>query len=98
MRCRFWVTEATDCFLMITSLYYSISEKRMAQVNRLGQVTKVYNFGDYSLHHDYVFDENGNMLILGNGYHTGQCGDIVLKLDVNSGEVDRGTGSGRPVW
>ena len=34
----------------------------MAQVNRLGQVTKVYDLGNYKLHHDYVFDENGNMV------------------------------------
>ena len=27
------------------SMYYSISEKKMAQVNRLGQVTKVYDLG-----------------------------------------------------
>ena len=43
------------------SMYYSISEKKMAQVNRLVQVTKVYDLGNYKLHHDYVFDENGNM-------------------------------------
>lgn len=65
------------------SMYYSISEKKMAQVNRLGQVTKVYDLGNYKLHHDYVFDENGNMLILA----TDTTQDIVLKLDVNSGEV-----------
>ena len=68
-------------------MYYSISEKRMAQVNRLGQVTKVYNLGDYSLHHDYVFDENGNMLILATDTTQDSVEDIVLKLDVNSGEV-----------
>lgn len=68
-------------------MYYSISEKKMAQVNRLGQVTKVYNLGDYSLHHDYVFDENGNMLILATDTTRDSVEDIVLKLDVNSGEV-----------
>ena len=68
-------------------MYYSISEKRMAQVNRLGQVTKVYNLGDYSLHHDYVFDENGNVLILATDTTQDSVEDIVLKLDVNSGEV-----------
>ena len=62
------------------SMYYSISEKKMAQVNRLGQVTKVYDLGNYKLHHDYVFDENGNMLILA----TDTTQD---SLDVNSGEV-----------
>lgn len=70
-------------------MYYSISEKKMAQVNRLGQVTKVYSLGDYSLHHDYVFDENGNMLILATDTTRDSVEDIVLKLDVNSGEVTK---------
>lgn len=69
------------------SMYYSISEKKMAQVNRLGQVTKVYDLGNYKLHHDYVFDENGNMLILATDTTQYSVEDIVLKLDVNSGEV-----------
>ena len=66
------------------SMYYSISEKKMAQVNRLGQV---YDLGNYKLHHDYVFDENGNMLILATDTTQDSVEDIVLKLDVNSGEV-----------
>lgn len=69
------------------SMYYSISEKKMAQVNRLGQVTKVYDLGNYKLHNDYVFDENGNMLILATDTTQDSVEDIVLKLDVNSGEV-----------
>ena len=69
------------------SMYYSISEKKMAQVNRLGQVTKVYDLGNYKLHHDYVFDENGNMLIVATDTTQDSVEDIVLKLDVNSGEV-----------
>ena len=69
------------------SMYYSISEKKMAQVNRLGQVTKVYDLGNYKLYHDYVFDENGNMLILATDTTQDSVEDIVLKLDVNSGEV-----------
>ncbi len=69
------------------SMYYSISEKKMAQVNRLGQVTNVYELGNYSLHHDYVFDENGNMLILATDTTQDSVEDIVLKLDVNSGGV-----------
>ena len=46
------------------SMYYSISETKMAQVSRTGQVTNVFDLGDYEVHHDYVFDDNGNMLIL----------------------------------
>lgn len=69
------------------SMYFSISETKMAQVNRLGQVTSVYDFGDYKLHHDYVFDDNGNMLILATDTTQDSVEDIVLRLDVNSGAV-----------
>lgn len=69
------------------SMYYSISETKMAQVNRIGQVTNIYDLGRYQLHHDYVFDENGNMLILATDTEQDSVGDVMLKLDVNSGEV-----------
>jgi len=69
------------------SMYYSISETKMAQVNRIGQVTAIYDLGRYRLHHDYVFDENGNMLILATDTEQDSVEDVVLKLDVNSGEV-----------
>ena len=69
------------------SVYFSISETELAQMNRLGQVTNVYDLGDYKLHHDYVFDDNGNMLILGTDTTQDSVEDIVLRLDVESGAV-----------
>nr|WP_296263269.1 aryl-sulfate sulfotransferase [uncultured Merdimonas sp.] len=69
------------------SMYFSISETKMAQMNRLGQVTNVYDLGNYKLHHDYVFDDNGNMLILATDTTQDSVEDIVLRLDVNSGSV-----------
>lgn len=69
------------------SMYYSISETKMAQVNRIGQVTNVYDLGKYQLHHDYLFDDNGNMLILATDTEQDSVEDVVIKLDVNSGEV-----------
>ncbi len=68
-------------------MYYSISEKKIAQVNKLGQVTNVYNLGDYKLHHDYVFDDSGNLLILATDTTQDSVEDIVLKLDPATGEV-----------
>lgn len=69
------------------SMYFSISETKMVQMNRLGQVTKVYDLGNYKLHHDYVFDDNGTMLILATDTTQDSVEDIVLRLDVESGAV-----------
>ena len=68
-------------------MYYSISERKIAQVNKLGQVTNVYQLGDYKLHHDYVFDGSGNLLVLATDTTQDSVEDIVLKLNPTTGEV-----------
>lgn len=42
-------------------MYYSISETKFAAVNRLGKVEKILDTGTYKLHHDYVFDGEGEL-------------------------------------
>lgn len=69
------------------TMYYSISESRIAAVNRLGQVVAVYDLGDYSLHHDYVFDDEGNILILATDGRQDSVEDVVVKLDVQTGQI-----------
>lgn len=68
-------------------MYYSISETKMAAVNRLGQVEKIYDLGNYKLHHDYVFDDEGNLLILASDTTQESVEDVVVSLDKESGEV-----------
>lgn len=68
-------------------MYYSISAGRIARVNRLGQVNAVYQFGNYELHHDYVFDDDGNLLVLATDTEGDAVEDRVIKVDVTTGEV-----------
>ena len=67
-------------------MYYSISEKKIARVNRLGQVTNVYQLGQYKLHHDYIFDDSGNLLVLASNTTQDSVEDIVLKINTDTGD------------
>lgn len=69
------------------AMYYSISKSQIAAVNRLGQVMAVYSLGSYELHHDYVFDDDGNILILATDSKQESVEDVVVKLDIKTGQV-----------
>lgn len=69
------------------TMYYSISESKMAQVNRLGQVTNIFDLDSYELHHDYVFDKNGNLLILATDTAQDSVEDVIVKLNPSYGTV-----------
>lgn len=70
-------------------MYYSISQTKLAAVNSLGQVKQVYDTGDYSLHHDYVLDDGGNLLVLATDTGSGTVEDQVIRIDTDTGQVDR---------
>lgn len=70
-------------------MYYSISDSKIARVDHLGQVNAVYDLGDYDLHHDYVFDDDGNLLVLATDTKGDAVEDRVVKVDVASGEVSQ---------
>lgn len=68
-------------------MYYSISENQIAAVNRFGKVEMIYDTGTYSLHHDYVFDDDGNMLVLATDTESESVEDQIIKIDTQTGEV-----------
>lgn len=68
-------------------MYYSISEEKIAAVDGLGMVQKVYDLGSYELHHDYGFDSDGNLLILATDTESNTVEDQVIRLDTQTGEI-----------
>lgn len=72
-------------------MYYSISETKIAAVNSLGQVKKIIHTGDYELHHDYCFDDDGNLLVLGSkegkSYSDSSSEDLILRIDPDTDKI-----------
>lgn len=69
-------------------MYFSISQTKMAAMNTLGKVEQIYDTGQYILHHDYVFDDNGNLLILATDTESSSVQDLVIRLNTQTGDVD----------
>ncbi|MBS6373861.1 MAG: aryl-sulfate sulfotransferase [Erysipelotrichaceae bacterium] len=68
-------------------LYMSVSQYKMAKLSRLGRVEEVYKTGSYEIHHDYVFDETGNILILATDTTSETEEDLVIRLNLKTGEI-----------
>ena len=68
------------------SMIMSVSTTKLAQINAIGQVVNVWSTGDYELHHDYAFDDDGNLLVLAS--HAGSEAD--LDVDRAAAKKDKG--------
>lgn len=68
-------------------MYFSVAESKMVAMNGLGQIVKIYDLGQYELHHDYVFDNDENILILASDTESDTVEDRIVLLDVETGEV-----------
>lgn len=68
-------------------MYYSISETKIAAVNTLGKVEQVYRTGTYKLHHDYILDDDGNILVLATDSNSESVEDRIIRIDTQTGEV-----------
>lgn len=70
-------------------IYMAVSERRIVKINKLGKIEEKYNLGKYKYHHDYVFDNENNLLILATDTEKDTCEDIIIRLNTETGEVDK---------
>ncbi|MFV0558220.1 MAG: aryl-sulfate sulfotransferase [Enterococcus sp.] len=75
------------------NMYLPVSKTQIAQINALGQVTKMYDLDEagYELHHDLVLDDDNNLLVLATNQEDLESEDLledkIIKVDTQSGEV-----------
>lgn len=68
-------------------MYYSAGKSVFVEMNPLGRLTSIYDLGQYNVHHDYTFDDDGNILLLGTDTATKRVEDRVLYLNPDTGEL-----------
>lgn len=69
------------------SLITCVASHKIARINRFGQVTQVYDLGNFELHHDINWGPEGTILVLATDTEGETVEDQVLQVNLESGEV-----------
>lgn len=69
------------------TMYYSTSSGEIAGLDSTGQITSFYDTGNYKLHHDYIFGNNNDFLVLATDTSSNTVEDRIISIDRESGEI-----------
>lgn len=68
-------------------IYYQVSDTLIAGVDELGQAVKLFSTEPYRMGEDYIFDADGNLLVLASDTRQTSLNDCVLAINTDTGEV-----------
>ena len=69
------------------TMYFSISSTKIVGMDQTGYVSKIYDTGNYKLHHDYIFDSNNNLLVLASEKNAKTSEDKIIMIEKDSGNI-----------
>ena len=71
-------------------MYYAYSKKGIVKVNDLGKIEDFYDLGNYTMHHDMVYDEDNNrFVILVNEDDIDTIEDIIITVDLDTKKIEK---------
>ena len=69
------------------TMYFSISSAKIVGMDQTGYISKIYDTGNYKLHHDYIFDGNNNLLVLASEKNAKAIEDKIIMIEKASGNI-----------
>lgn len=68
------------------SMVFTTTDQKLARMNALGKITDTYELNGYVMHHDFVVNDEGQVLALVSDSAKDTVEDIVMSIDLNTGE------------
>ncbi|MBT2571291.1 aryl-sulfate sulfotransferase [Planococcus sp. ISL-110] len=68
------------------SMVFTTTDQKLARMDPLGKITDTYELNGYVMHHDFVINDDGQVLALVSDSAKDTVEDMVLSIDLNTGE------------
>ncbi len=69
-------------------MYYADDYNQISAMNNLGQLENIYTMpGKWQLHHDYAFDNDGNLVLLASNEAYKTMEDMIVKINTTTGKM-----------